>query len=154
EIGGVDVLDDVRTAENQDLGAVFFSPEIIERRVALLNLSAHGAVIDNDAFANCLQKRFHVSKSRPDLSPARNQGSRSSPYCKGDASFLDCSVPGLARIRAELREYEVEWAVASDWIFRFRGGLFPCGVEQILRHAPSRYRNLAISTVEVKDVHD
>src|SRR5215813_7342038 len=45
-------------------------------------------------------------------------------------------------------------AVASDWIFSVQGGLFPCGVEQILRHAPSRYRNLAISTVEVKDVHD
>src|SRR5262249_45939430 len=59
EVGGVNVLNNVRTAQDQNFRAVLFAPEIIERRVALLNLSAHGAVIDEDALPNCLEVGFH-----------------------------------------------------------------------------------------------
>src|SRR5262249_16914764 len=65
EVSGVNVFNDVGTAKDQNFRAVLFAPEIVERRVALLNLSGDRGVINDDAFANCLQKGFHLLKSRP-----------------------------------------------------------------------------------------
>ena len=66
-IGGVDVFNNVRTAQDQQFVAAFVAPEIGRRRMALLNLGAHGAVIDNDTFANCFEERFHWLESRPTI---------------------------------------------------------------------------------------
>ena len=65
EIRGVNVFDDVRPAENQHFRTVLFAPKIVERGLALLNLGAHGAVVNNDTFANGFEKGFHSVESRP-----------------------------------------------------------------------------------------
>jgi len=45
----MNVADDVGTAEDQDLAAVFLAPVVVEGGVALLDVGAHGAVVDYDA---------------------------------------------------------------------------------------------------------
>ena len=60
KIGSMNVFDNVRPAQHQDFRAVLLAPEVIERGMPLLYLRAHGAVIDHDAFANCLKKGFHL----------------------------------------------------------------------------------------------
>src|SRR6185437_11503946 len=52
QILGVNVADHLRTAEVQHLTAVFFAPEIVERRVHVLNKRTHGAVVDDDALVD------------------------------------------------------------------------------------------------------
>src|SRR5215470_1382211 len=55
----MNVPDNVRPAECQDLVAVFFPPIIIERRVMLVNVGSHRPVVDDDALANGLEKIGH-----------------------------------------------------------------------------------------------
>ena len=50
----VDIANNVRTAQDQNLAAVFFAPVIIQSRVSLLDIGAHGAVVDNNALFHCL----------------------------------------------------------------------------------------------------
>ena len=58
---GVDVADDVGTAQDQDFAAVFFSPVVVERGLAELDVGAHGAVVNYDAVADELEKVGHWS---------------------------------------------------------------------------------------------
>ena len=55
----VNVLNDVRAAQNQHLAAVFLPPVVIQGRVMQLDVSPHSAVINNDALTHGLQKITH-----------------------------------------------------------------------------------------------
>ncbi len=55
----MNVADDVGTAEDQDLAAVFLAPVVVEGGVALLDVGAHGAVVDYDAVLYELEKFGH-----------------------------------------------------------------------------------------------
>src|SRR5579862_9363694 len=50
---------DIRPAQYQNFTAVFFAPIIVECRIALVNIGAHRAVIDDDALAHGLEEVFH-----------------------------------------------------------------------------------------------
>src|SRR5579872_1418782 len=56
----MNVANDVRTAESENLAAVFLAPVVIQRGIALLDIGAHGAVIDDDTLADEWQKISHV----------------------------------------------------------------------------------------------
>ena len=55
----VNVLDDVRTAEDQQFVAAFLAPEIVHTGVAELDVSPHRAVVNDDAVAHGLEKVRH-----------------------------------------------------------------------------------------------
>ncbi len=58
---GVDVADDVRAAQHQQFVAAFLAPEVVRRRLAHLDVGAHGAVVDDDALLHGLEKAGHLS---------------------------------------------------------------------------------------------
>ena len=64
EILGVDFLDDVGTAQHQDVVVAVLAPELIERKVVRLDSSPHGAVIDDDAFLDGFEKIAHLTVSQ------------------------------------------------------------------------------------------
>ena len=55
----VNVLDDVGPAEDQQFVAALLAPEIVHTGVAELNVSPHGAVVNDDAVAHGLEKVRH-----------------------------------------------------------------------------------------------
>src|SRR5581483_3552831 len=59
EKAGVDVFDNVGTAEHEDLVAAFVAPEIVHTGIAPLDIGAHGAVVDHDAVTHALEKISH-----------------------------------------------------------------------------------------------
>src|SRR5260370_20486969 len=117
EIGGVNIFNNVGTAEDQHFRTVLFAPEVIERGIALLYLSAHRAVIDDDTFANCFQKGFHLRKSRPFLLPL--------PVGVPAVSFI---VKAVGSLPARVNHRAVEtWAlpVACTMLMLFALTAFP-----------------------------
>ena len=56
---GMDVLDDVRPAEHEDVVVAVLAPEIVEREVVGLDVGAHGAVVDDDAFLHGFEVVAH-----------------------------------------------------------------------------------------------
>ena len=49
EEGGVNVLDDVGTAEHKHFVVAFLAPEIVQLGLRSLDAGPHGAVVDDDA---------------------------------------------------------------------------------------------------------
>ena len=56
----MDLADDLRLTEDEYLATAFISPIIVEREVAFLDGSAHGAVIDDDALAKKIEELAHI----------------------------------------------------------------------------------------------
>ena len=56
---GMDVADDIRPTQNQQFVASLFSPEIIDTGIAGLDAGAHGAVVNDNALADGLEKITH-----------------------------------------------------------------------------------------------
>ena len=46
----MNVADNIGTAEHQNLAAILLPPIVVEGGIALVNVGAHRAVVDNDAF--------------------------------------------------------------------------------------------------------
>jgi len=57
---GVDLSNDIGTAQDQNFVAALLTPEIIRTEIAILDVGAHGAVINDHALANGLEKIRHV----------------------------------------------------------------------------------------------
>ena len=55
----MDIANNVRPAQAEQFVAALFSPEIIHRRLAHLDIGAHGAVIDDHPLAHGLEKISH-----------------------------------------------------------------------------------------------
>ena len=55
----VDVTNDVRTAQDQHFTAIFLAPIIIQRGIALVNVGAHGTVVNDDALVDGLEEIRH-----------------------------------------------------------------------------------------------
>ena len=53
---GMDVANNVGTAEHQNFAAVLLAPVIVEGRIALLDVRAHSAVVNHDAFFTSWRK--------------------------------------------------------------------------------------------------
>src|SRR5207248_8722146 len=56
---GMNLANDVRAAQDQHFGAILLAPIIIQSGIALLDVGTHRAVVNDDAFANGLEKIFH-----------------------------------------------------------------------------------------------
>ena len=59
EKAGMDITDDVRAAQHQQLVAAFLAPEVVGRGLAHLYVGAHSAVVDHDALPHGLEKGAH-----------------------------------------------------------------------------------------------
>ena len=55
----MDVTDNVRPAQHQDFAAVLFAPIVVQSGITHLNVGAHGAVVNDDPFADGLEKVRH-----------------------------------------------------------------------------------------------
>src|SRR5438552_942043 len=53
------IANDVGTAKNEDLVAVFFAPVVVERGVVLVDVGPHRPVVNDDAFAHGLEEVGH-----------------------------------------------------------------------------------------------
>src|SRR5207253_1367337 len=53
------IANDVGTAKNEDLVAVFFAPVVVERGVMLVDVGPHRPVVNDDAFAHGLEEVGH-----------------------------------------------------------------------------------------------
>ena len=79
---GVNVLDDVGPAQNQQFVAALLTPEIVHTGIAELDIRPHGAVVDDDAVAS----RFGESQT---LVPGRQSWS-----VVQEDSFSGCQLLG------------------------------------------------------------
>jgi len=62
----MDLTDDVRPAQAQNLGAVLQAPVIGQRQIERMDAGSHGSVEDQDAFVKCPQEsRIHTCSIRP-----------------------------------------------------------------------------------------
>jgi hypothetical protein len=61
----MNVANDVGTAEHQHFAAVFLAPVVIQSRIALLDVGAHRAVVNYDAFFHELQEVSHCKLLAP-----------------------------------------------------------------------------------------
>jgi hypothetical protein len=50
---------DIRTAQDENLAAIFFAPEVIESGIALLDVAAHGGVVNDGALGYGLEEITH-----------------------------------------------------------------------------------------------
>jgi hypothetical protein len=55
----VNIPNNIGTAQYQHFAAVFFAPIVIQSGVALLDVSPHRPVVNDDALANGLEERSH-----------------------------------------------------------------------------------------------
>ena len=55
----MNILDNVRSAQNQQFVATLFTPEIVHTGIAELNVSSHRAVIDDDTLIHGMEKIRH-----------------------------------------------------------------------------------------------
>ena len=55
----VNFLDYVRSAQNQQFVTTLFAPEIVDSGIAKLDVSSHGAVVDDNALRHGMEKVRH-----------------------------------------------------------------------------------------------